>query len=1426
MRLISTFLASLVMSVSVGRAEVEVIQPFEGDGFDSWQTTGEAFGLAPVAGRMEGLNGVFLDYAGNALACSAAGGNESTGTLTSPEILLSQPYLAFLIAGGNHPGKTEVRLLVDGKIVRKATGRNSLAFRKEVWDVAEYKNKKAVIQVVDDETGSWGFIAVDQFILSSRKDPAIVTRGRPAAVVDSTLQRVADEGSAATVAGLNFKEVADYTGAGIYSPASLSISNDGSIYVAETHRNRFGVEDDRANLYWFHDDLASKTVEDRRALHRKWVNKKSYESMTEKSEIVRRLSDEQADGTFGKAEVFADKFNDLLDGIGSGVMAWDDTVYYACIPRLWMLHDLNQAGKLTERKVVESGFGVRVSLTGHDMSGFVMGYDGRIYGSIGDRGFNLTTKEGRKYDSHNRGAIFRFEPDGTQFEVVHFGVRNTKEFAFDEWGNGIGVDNNSDQGDEARIIYIIEGADSGWEMEHQAMHTFHREIGLDQRPPSRWMTERTWEKQNDVQPAFIVPPVDYVCSGPSGVTYHPGTGFLASEAKHFFVCDYRGSSPGSGVWSFKLQPQGAGFKLEEKHQLIWGIAATDVDFDWKGRVVISDYVTGWGSHEGGRLVNLSAQKPWKEQDASTVAALIKNGFSNTSSDELAQLLRHADQRVRLRAQLELTRRPDALLRFTQATQSLDAIERVHGIWGLGILARRGAAIAPNDAWAAEPRSITPLAERMAAAQRLVALLNHADAEVRAQAVRALGEGPIAGNDMPLGKLILDESPRVRMFAAIAAGRLGADKFLPEVFAMLKANADADPILRHAGSMAIDGMCKTKESLELAAAHESKSVRLATVMVMRRRGDESVVRFVKDASLVVADEAIRAVHDLYFESARPAVAALLDTREARQWTPFMLRRLIYSAYRLGGEENAARLVSVVLDDKIPEEVHTEALRLLGLWTKPYPVDQFTGHWAPLPERSVKEVRSTLSQALPILIKKDSATLLTTLSLVDLYQLDTTVLTEEALAHLVANQTLSGAARAKALEMLLARKPADALALLDRYTTDKKDEVAIVAVAELARLNPERGFIELRQSAVAESVARRQAAWKALAALQTKGIESFFVEQIKLLEGTKGVSPAAIEMMEAAGLRTESAVKTALASLKKVLDSDTNKLAKWMPALEGGNPEKGFALFQSLPAGQCMRCHRYSEDRHSAGGEAGPSLVGVAKRGDRNYLLESIVYSNAVVASGYGTVNIELVNKGALMGTLLQQDAKGVDIDIAGVRWRVMRKDILSVTEPVSGMPVLDGVLSLNEVRDLVAWLATLDSVPRKVKSAEPKILDISKVKPMVTAAHIDPAVMALGRQQFITCSACHGVKGEGTAIAPPLAKSDWVNGPAERLIDIQLHGLSGPITVSGKEYNFPAPMPAQAYQTDEQIAAVLTYIRNSFGNNASVVKPEQVKERRK
>ena len=95
-----------------------------------------------------------------------------------------------------------------------------------------------------------------------------------------------------------------------------------------------------------------------------------------------------------------------------------------------------------------------------------------------------------------------------------------------------------------------------------------------------------------------------------------------------------------------------------------------------------------------------------------------------------------------------------------------------------------------------------------------------------------------------------------------------------------------------------------------------------------------------------------------------------------------------------------------------------------------------------------------------------------------------------------------------------------------------------------------------------------------------------------------------------------------------------------------------------------------------------------------------------------------------------------------------------------------------------------------------------------------------------CFTCHQVTGEGLALAhyPPLANSEWVLGEKEPLIKIMMHGLSGPIKVKGKDYGLvfmPAPGIPPGSLSDENIANVLTYIRNEWGNSASAVSVDEV-----
>jgi mono/diheme cytochrome c family protein len=92
-----------------------------------------------------------------------------------------------------------------------------------------------------------------------------------------------------------------------------------------------------------------------------------------------------------------------------------------------------------------------------------------------------------------------------------------------------------------------------------------------------------------------------------------------------------------------------------------------------------------------------------------------------------------------------------------------------------------------------------------------------------------------------------------------------------------------------------------------------------------------------------------------------------------------------------------------------------------------------------------------------------------------------------------------------------------------------------------------------------------------------------------------------------------------------------------------------------------------------------------------------------------------------------------------------------------------------------------------------------------------------RQQCVTC---HQAGGRGIdGIYPTLHQTKWTEGDAGRLIRLVLHGMEGPLQIKGASYDQRMqPLP---YLTDEQVAAVLTYVRQDFGNNAPAVSPEEV-----
>ena len=160
-------------------------------------------------------------------------------------------------------------------------------------------------------------------------------------------------------------------------------------------------------------------------------------------------------------------------------------------------------------------------------------------------------------------------------------------------------------------------------------------------------------------------------------------------------------------------------------------------------------------------------------------------------------------------------------------------------------------------------------------------------------------------------------------------------------------------------------------------------------------------------------------------------------------------------------------------------------------------------------------------------------------------------------------------------------------------------------------------------------------------------------------------------------------------------------------------------------------------------------------------------------------------------------------------------------------IIGGIATHSRAADKVAATPTATETP--VPAAATAAPAASPAPESPSAAPTAPATAgtSAGQQVYMTvCFACHQPTGMGLPnMFPPLAGSDWVTAPKpDRLIRNVLHGVTGPITINGKPFTTPAPMmpPQGAALSDQQIADVLTYVRSSWGNNASAVTPDQVK----
>ncbi len=1071
----------------------------------------------------------------------------------------------------------------------------------------------------------------------------------------------------------------------IANVVAIDVDARGRVFVCETFRQDRGVTDNRAHdEAWVLADLAAETVQDRIDYHKRLLGDGAA-AYAQQEDRIRRLVDENGDGKADQSTIFVDGFHALEEGTGASVLAHGKDVYYTCIPKLWRMTDLDDDGVADERAVLSDGYGVRVAFRGHDLHGLTMGYDGRLYFSIGDRGYHISTPDGRVLSQPDQGAVFRCELDGSDLTVFAHGLRNPQELAFNDYGDWFTVDNNSDSGDKSRIVQLLKGGDSGWRMYYQYLP--------DRGPFGR---QKIWEPHRNDQPAHLVPPIANFTDGPSGLAFYPGTGFGDTLKNRFLICDFRGGPSNSGIRSFELNQSGAFYSLGENNQPVWNVLATDVAFGPGGGLFVSDWVDGWEGLGKGRIYRITDPSQRDAPIVAEVRELLAGDVESLDAGELAGRLTHIDRRVRLAAQWELARRGEIEPLIKVALDAtLDPRFRLHGYWGAEHAVRLHADL--RERVLAALRSgqedtspwIRAAACRLAADQRdidsieqLVAAIDDKDSRAAYHAIMGLAS-----------LMSIDKQPADKAFV---------DPAMAAVLGRLEVNANKDPALRHAAIRFLAAVPDVPALVNLQS-HPSVDVRRAVVAALRDRRSEKVAAFLSDADTLVIAEAAMAIHDAPIPVAQERLAEMISQPDLPIDSEPLLRRVLSAGFRTGTMKAAAAIAEFAASDRSPEWARIEAIDSLADWAEPDPLCRVTNRYSPLSTRPTLGTKPRPGQPRVSATANDSIAKAALTGRIEELMLASESVREKAidvgstlgivkiapnLVKRFANKTLNPSTRAAALTALARLQPATAIALAREVDRQQPIKIVLASLDVLGRYDAAGSIERLIAATNSSSQPVRGLAWDLIAANDSPRAKEQLASGLE--KYLSGELPSDVRLNVAEAVRRRLPDATAKIADFEQKSQASEPLAPWLDSLEGGDAETGKQLFFGKTELSCVRCHQV--DR--TGGEVGPKLTTIGKTLNRRQLLEAICLPNTRIAEGYETAVIADEDGNVFTGIIASENDERVELIAAdGVHHRIEKDLIVARKKGLSSMPLgLAELVSARELRDLVAYLASLQVDP--------------------------------------------------------------------------------------------------------------------------------------
>lgn len=724
-------------------------------------------------------------------------------------------------------------------------------------------------------------------------------------------------------------------------------------------------------------------------------------------------------------------------------MAWHDGALYVMhMPYLSVLRDADGDGRADDRRDLFTDLGPRPrpgALNDHIVSGLQFGMDGWLYISVGDKGVpGATRPEDGQVVRLKGGGTMRCRPDGTGLEVFTTGTRNHLEPNLDDRDNLFTYD-NTDDGDGwwTRVTHHVDGGYYGY------AYDYHDR-------PDRMLPRMA----------------EYGGGSPCGAVLYKedawplkyrGLGFWAEWGK-------------GKVQAFRFEPDGASFQVGEAIDFMLpqggdNFHPIDLALSDDGKTLyVADWnMGGWGNKEE-KVGRVFAVTYAGEPDA----ARPRGSDSDPLADQIRQL-DHPAYSERMRAQRAIAARGREALDAVRAAlldASTPALARRHLVWALDAIA------------GGTPDATVPLID----------LLKSPEADLRAQAARALGQrrAPLDSAVEGLRALVEDPEPTVRLQALIALGRIGDPAAVP---AVLPALAEPDVFLAFGARVALRRIGDWDAAAE-GFRSDDPGVRLGVLRAMEQQyHPRAVAHLIARASdeACPPDEratALRFAAEVH-RRARPWNGAWWGTRPTRGRPPARVLEWegtadVMAAVRRGltDPEPAVRLAAI---EAVRTTDDRESLAALA--------DRFAAE----PDA---EVRATLARtlgamkhapALPALVAalRGDAPEAVREAVIEAVEAIGTDAATEALVQLLGRPDLPDAVRPRVIAALGKFRARPAVPALVETLGSPSEEVRVAAAGALARIGEPQGAAPALRGLLGDpSLEVRRAAIEALGTLRDR------------------------------------------------------------------------------------------------------------------------------------------------------------------------------------------------------------------------------------------------------------------------------------------------------------------------------------------------------